>query len=71
VAVINETFTPGLDEIARCRKVVAAFEAARARGEARVEIDGVQVEVPIWRNAVAVLERARALAAFDGDQVGR
>jgi citrate lyase subunit beta/citryl-CoA lyase len=67
VAVINETLTPGPDEIARCRKVVAAFEAARARGEARVEIDGVQVEVPIWRNALAVLERARAL----DDQAGR
>jgi citrate lyase subunit beta/citryl-CoA lyase len=61
VSVINETFTPGADEVERCRRIVAAFEAARAKGEARVEIDGIQVEVPIWRNAVSTLERARAL----------
>lgn len=61
VSVINAVFTPGADEIARCRRIVEAFEAARAKGEARVEIDGVQVEVPIWRNAVTTLERARAL----------
>jgi citrate lyase subunit beta/citryl-CoA lyase len=67
VAVINEVFTPGPDEVSRCRRIVAAFEAARARGEARVEIDGVQVEVPIWRNALATLQRARAL----DDQAGR
>lgn len=65
VAVINEVFTPGQEEIARCRRVVEAFEAARARGEARVEIDAVQVEVPIWRNAVATLERARQLGVVD------
>jgi citrate lyase subunit beta / citryl-CoA lyase len=67
VAVINEIFTPGPDEIAHCRRVVAAFEAARAKGEARVEIDGIEVEVPIWRNALDVIERARAL----DDQAGR
>ena len=71
VAVINEVFTPGPDAVARCRRIVEAFEAARAKGEARVEVDGVQVEVPIWRNAVATLERARALAEFDGNQPGR
>lgn len=66
VAVINRVFTPAPEEVERCRRIVEAFEAARVRGDARVEVDGIQVEVPIWRNAVAVLERAEALAAYSG-----
>jgi citrate lyase subunit beta/citryl-CoA lyase len=43
--------------------VVAAFEAARARGEDRALVDGQWVEVPSYRNALRLVERARRLGA--------
>ena len=53
VKAINEVFTP---ELARARKIVAAFEAARAKGKDRARVDGLLVEVPIYAAAKRVLE---------------
>jgi citrate lyase subunit beta/citryl-CoA lyase len=44
---------------------VAAFEAARAAGEARVELDGSLVEMPTYSNAKRLLARADALRQFE------
>jgi citrate lyase subunit beta/citryl-CoA lyase len=62
-APLNAALTPSADELARAEAMVAAFEAARARGEDRALVDGLWVEVPTWRNAKRLLERARRLAA--------
>jgi citrate lyase subunit beta/citryl-CoA lyase len=62
VAGVAASFTPDAAELQRARAVVAAFEAARARGEDRALVDGLWVEVPTWRNAQRLLERARRLA---------
>ena len=62
-AVVNAALTPAADEVAQAERIVAAFEAAQARGEGRVEVDGSQVEVPIYMNAKRLLARAAALAA--------
>jgi citrate lyase subunit beta/citryl-CoA lyase len=43
--------------------VVQAFEAARERGDDRVLVDGLWIEVPTYRNALRTLERARRLMA--------
>ncbi len=61
IPVINQAFTPGAEQVAHCRKLVAVFEAARAQGHGRVELDSVQVEMPTYRNALATLCRAEAL----------
>ena len=61
-AIINAVFTPSRPEIERALKVVTAFEEARERGEARVEVDGSLVEVPIYNNARRLLARAERLA---------
>jgi len=61
VAAINEALTPQHDEVMRANAIVEAFEAARARGEDRALVDGLWVEVPTWRNAKRLLERARRL----------
>jgi citrate lyase subunit beta/citryl-CoA lyase len=41
--------------------MIAAFDAARARGEDRALVDGWWVEVPTYRNARRLVERARRL----------
>lgn len=56
--VIQEVMTPSEDAIHYARRVVEAFEEARAKGEGRVELDGSLVEVPIYSNAKRLLERA-------------
>ncbi len=61
-AIINRVLTPSADEVAMARRVIAAFEAARARGEDRVDVDGNLVEVPSYMNARRLVARADALA---------
>ncbi|MBL8703094.1 MAG: CoA ester lyase [Alphaproteobacteria bacterium] len=65
-AIVNRVLTPSADEIARARRLVAAFEAARLRGEARVELDGALVEVPGYANARRLLARAFELGIDTG-----
>ena len=61
-AALNTVMTPGAGEIQRADAIVKAFEAARARGEDRALVDGLWVEVPTYRNAQRLIERARRLA---------
>jgi citrate lyase subunit beta / citryl-CoA lyase len=63
-AVINGLLTPDQADVSRAETIVAAFEAARARGEARVELDGSLVEMPTYSNAKRLLARAQALRQF-------
>ncbi len=60
-AALNAALTPGADEIARAHAMIAAFEAARERGEDRALVDGLWVEVPTYRNARRTVERAQRL----------
>ncbi|MEK9723380.1 MAG: CoA ester lyase [Rhodospirillaceae bacterium] len=63
-AVVNDALTPSADDVANAERIVAAFEAAQAAGAGRIEVDGSQVEVPIYMNAKRLLARAEDLAAF-------
>lgn len=56
VAVINSIFTPGGDELAKARAVVAAFEEEPDAGV--LSIDGHMVDRPHLRNAQRLLLRA-------------
>ena len=60
-AIINRVLTPSAEEIASARRLVEAFESAQAAGQARVEVDGSLVEVPIYLNARRLLARAAEL----------
>ena len=62
---LNAVLTPSAEEIRRAKAVVAAFEAARAGGEDRALVEGLWVEVPTYRNAARLVERARRLASGD------
>lgn len=60
---LNATLTPSEDEVRRATAIVDGFEAARARGEDRALIEGLWVEVPTYRNARRLIERAQRLNA--------
>lgn len=57
-AAVNAAFTPSAAELAKARRIVAAFEKARAAGVERAKVDGKLVEVPIYWTARRLLERA-------------
>jgi citrate lyase subunit beta/citryl-CoA lyase len=63
-AVINTVMGPDEAEIHRARNIVTAFEAARAAGQARVEVDGSLVEVPTYNTAKRLLARGEAMREF-------
>lgn len=57
IPVINDVFTPSEAEITRAARIVDGFEEADA---SVVEIGGQMIDSPVYRRAVATLERARA-----------
>ena len=52
---INAVLTPSSRELAHARKVVTAFERARAAGRERAKVDGALIEVPIYAAAKRLL----------------
>ena len=54
---INAVFTPSAAELARARRIVAAFEKARAAGRERAKVDGALIEVPIYAAAKRLISR--------------
>ncbi len=58
---INRVLTPSSEAVARAIRIIEAFEAARARGEARALVDGDLVEVPGYLSAKRTYDRAKAL----------
>ena len=61
VPAIRDVLTPSPEEVDRAHRIVAAFDAARARGEDRALVDGLWIEVPAYMNAKRTLDRARLL----------
>lgn len=59
VPVINAAFTPSAAEVERARRVLDAYEAARAAGQGVTRMDNQMVELPIVERA----RRTLALAA--------
>jgi len=53
---INAAFAPSTTEIAKAKRVVAAFEKARATGRERAKVDGKLVELPIYSAAKRLLQ---------------
>lgn len=61
VVPINAIMTPSSQEARQALGTVKAFEAARAKGLDRVELDGLIVEMPTYLSARRLLARAKAL----------
>ncbi len=64
VAAVTEVLTPDPGEVARARRLVEAFDAARAAGRDRIELDGALVELPTYLTAKRLISRAEELTAF-------
>jgi citrate lyase subunit beta-like protein len=60
VPVVQEAFTPSIEEIDYARRVVETFEASQREGRGAYALDGKMIDMPLLKNARKVLERARA-----------
>jgi len=58
---VNAVFTPSVEEVARARNQVEAFEAAEAEGSASIQVDGYFVDYPIYENAKRILALMAAI----------
>jgi citrate lyase subunit beta/citryl-CoA lyase len=65
VEVANAVFAPGADELDRARRIVAAHEAAAARGQGVTLLDGRLVEVLHVAEARRLLAYAADIAALE------
>jgi citrate lyase subunit beta/citryl-CoA lyase len=63
IDTINEIFSPSADEIDYARRVLAAFEEARARGDGAIALGGQLLDLPIVERARRTLSAHEALEA--------
>jgi citrate lyase subunit beta/citryl-CoA lyase len=63
IGPVNEAYLPSVDEVSRAERIVAAFEAAEAKGEAAIQVDGQMIDYPIVYRARALLEAMRKAKA--------
>lgn len=63
VPVLNEAFSPDPAEVERAERMIAAYDAAYARGLGAVQFEGAMIDVPVVERARTVVRRAAALRA--------
>jgi citrate lyase subunit beta/citryl-CoA lyase len=51
IEVVNQVFSPSLEEAEESRKIVAAFEEAQSRGLGAVSLDGKMIDIMNYRQA--------------------
>ena len=65
VVILNRVFSPDPERVQYARRAVDAFEEGLRRGTASVNLDGKMVDVPVYRRAQIILERAQAIAELE------
>jgi citrate lyase subunit beta/citryl-CoA lyase len=60
VPILNEVYGVSSEEVARARKMVAAYDAALAAGRGAIEFEGKMIDIPVVARAQDVLRRAAA-----------
>jgi citrate lyase subunit beta/citryl-CoA lyase len=65
VVILNRVFSPDPERVQYARRAVEAFEEGLRRGTASVNLDGKMVDVPVYRRAQIILERAQAIAELE------
>jgi len=63
---VNRIFRPTEEEVAYARRVVEAFEEARAQGLGAVQLEGRMVDRPVAMRAQRLLATAEAIEAHEG-----
>jgi len=65
VAILNRVFSPDPERVQYARRAVEAYEEGVRRGTASVNLDGKMVDIPVYRRAQVILQRADAIAELE------
>mmetsp|Transcript_6801 Transcript_6801/g.13410 ORF Transcript_6801/g.13410 Transcript_6801/m.13410 type:complete len:198 (-) Transcript_6801:1995-2588(-) len=57
IAVIHEQFSPSPEDVAFAARVVVAFEASEAIGRGACVVDGIAVDLPVYKRAVKICKQ--------------
>jgi citrate lyase subunit beta-like protein len=68
VEVVQNAFTPSMDEIHAAMEVVRAFQKNAGLGKGAFAMDGKMVDMPVVRQAENVLQRAGVSLDFLGEK---
>jgi citrate lyase beta subunit len=60
VEPVQTAFIPNDEAIAHAKRIVETFEASQKEGKGAYSLDGKMIDMPLFKNAQKVLERARA-----------
>ncbi|WP_159912205.1 CoA ester lyase [Pantoea sp. 18069] len=55
---VNKAYTPSPEALAQAQRIVTDFEAALARGEGAIKVEGVMVDKPVYRRALDLIAQA-------------
>ena len=58
VPILNRAFSPSQEALDHARRLIAAAEDAKARGEGAFAFEGSMVDEPVIKRAQALLARA-------------
>jgi citrate lyase subunit beta/citryl-CoA lyase len=61
IAAVHEIFSPSAAQIARAKRVVAAFKEAEKAGSASIQLDGAFIDYPIVYKAQRILDTAQRI----------
>jgi citrate lyase subunit beta/citryl-CoA lyase len=67
IPVIHQAFAPTPAEIEKAQKIVAAFEAAQARGLGVVSLASKMVDAPVVHRALKLVQRAKQMGVLAAD----
>jgi citrate lyase subunit beta/citryl-CoA lyase len=62
VSPVSQLFSPAEEEITHARRVVEAFEAALAQGQASTSFEGKMIDAPVAARARKLLALAESIA---------
>ncbi len=63
IALANEVFTPSTQAVAEAREILAAMDAAKARGEGATVYKGRLVDIASIKQAEVIVKQAEMIAA--------
>lgn len=65
VGILNRVFSPSGESLSEARRIKAVFEEAVQTGRASTTLDGRMVDTPIYKRALAIIERSEVIARHE------
>ncbi|MDR3603206.1 MAG: CoA ester lyase [Syntrophaceae bacterium] len=65
VAILNRVFSATEESVATARKIIETFEEAVQMGRASTSLDGRMVDTPIYKQALATVEKFEAIRRYE------